>query len=156
LLIVRLSYQLDKVRPWCLSTKPYQQNLINRDRLSTRPYQQRPLIPGQQGHRLLLPLKATPLRYAQWRVRMVHYKEIFLNLKTASRTVMRKACDTHRKTVILGILLSSPLPRSSCYDFVIACADRATLDTFRGRLLGVFDGAYEGAHSHLPRMCNRA
>ena len=49
LLIVRLSYQLDTVRPGCLSTKTlstetaYQQDLINRDLLSTR------LIVGKVG-----------------------------------------------------------------------------------------------------------
>jgi hypothetical protein len=48
LLIVRLSYQLDTVRSWCLSTesyqqRPYQQDLINRDLLSTR------LIVGKVG-----------------------------------------------------------------------------------------------------------
>ena len=36
-------------------------------------------------------------------------------------------------------------------DFVIACADRATLDKFRARLLDVFDGTYEGAfHTYIP------
>jgi hypothetical protein len=29
-------------------------------------------------------------------------------------------------------------------DFVMACADRPTLDSFRSRLLEVFDGTYEG------------
>ena len=30
-------------------------------------------------------------------------------------------------------------------DFIIACADRATLDAFRLRLLKAFAGTYEGA-----------
>ncbi len=35
-------------------------------------------------------------------------------------------------------------------DFVIACADRPTLDVFRSRLLEVFDGTYEGEiHTYL-------
>ncbi len=35
-------------------------------------------------------------------------------------------------------------------DFVIACADRPTLDGFRSRLLEVFDGTYEGEiHTYL-------
>ena len=35
-------------------------------------------------------------------------------------------------------------------DFVIACAHRPTLDTFRSRLLEVFDGTYEGEiHTYL-------
>ncbi len=35
-------------------------------------------------------------------------------------------------------------------DFVIACADRPTLDSFRSRLLEVFDGTYEGEiHTYL-------
>ena len=35
-------------------------------------------------------------------------------------------------------------------DFVIACADRPTLDSFRSRLLEVFDGTYEGEiHMYL-------
>ena len=37
-------------------------------------------------------------------------------------------------------------------DFVIACAHRPTLDTFRSRLLEVFDGTYEGEiHTYLGR-----
>ncbi len=41
LLIVRLSYQLDTVRPWCLSTKPYQQRpLINKTLSTETSYQQ--------------------------------------------------------------------------------------------------------------------
>ncbi len=49
LLIVRLSHQLDTVRPGCLPTKTlstetsYQQDLINRDLLSTK------LIVGKVG-----------------------------------------------------------------------------------------------------------
>ncbi len=41
LLIVRLSYQLDTLRPWCLSTKPYQQRpLINKTLSTETTYQQ--------------------------------------------------------------------------------------------------------------------
>ena len=35
-------------------------------------------------------------------------------------------------------------------DFILACADRDTLDTFRKNLLARFDGTYEGAvHTYL-------
>jgi hypothetical protein len=47
--MVRLSYQLDTVRPWCLSTRPYQQRPLINKALSTETSYQQGLIVGKLG-----------------------------------------------------------------------------------------------------------